>query len=214
MARSHFKKNVGYIPFLVGYKQISKKHVGYIQIPKKNSSAIYHFGRLYTTLGRLWLNIETMSAIYHCKSAIYHSENLGRLNTIFGRPFAANFVSTRCLFWGLFTCCELSFYTRCLFWGLFTWCLFLHDIYFEVCLHVVNFLSIHDVYFEVCLHVMNFVSTRYLFWGLFTCCELSFYTWCLFLGVFTCCELCPYTISILKIVYMLWTLFVHDVYFS
>ena len=89
---------------------------------QKNASAIYHLGRLYTTLGPLWLNIEKMSAIYHCKSAIYHSENLGRLYTIFDRPFSANFVSTRCLFWGLFRCCELSFYTRCLFWGLFTCC--------------------------------------------------------------------------------------------
>ena len=138
MARSHFKKNVGYIPFLVGYIQISKKHVGYIQIPKKNASTIYHFGRLYTTLGRLWLNIETMSAIYHCKSAIYNSENLGRLYTIFGRPFAANFVSTRRLFWGLFTCCELSFYTRCLFWGLFTCC--------ELCSDMISILSILMVY--------------------------------------------------------------------
>ena len=94
--------------------------------------------------------------------------------------------------------------------------LFLHDVYFEVCLHVVNFLSIHDVYFEGCLHAdANFVSTLfwglftccelsfytrwYLFWGLFTCCELSFYTRCLFWGVFTCCELCSYMISILNI---------------
>ena len=177
MARSHFKTNVGYIPFFVGYIQISKKHVGYIQIQKKNSSAIYHFGRLYTTLSRLWLNIETMSAIYHCKSAIYHSENLGRLYTIIGRPFAANFVSTRCLFSGLFTCCELSFYTRCLFWGLFTcwcelcfytisilrfaymfWTFFLYTISILRIIYMLWTLFLREVYFKVCLHVVNFLS--------------------------------------------------------
>ena len=110
------------------------------------------------------------------------------------------------------------------------WTFFLREVYFKVCLHVVNFLSIHDVYFEVCLHAdANFVSTRYLFWGLFTCCELSFYTRCLFWGLFTGYELCFYAKSILKFVYMLWTFFLytmsilrcvymllclHDIYFE
>ena len=118
-----------------------------------------------------------MSAIYHCKSAICHSENLGRLYTIFGRPFAANFVSTRCLFWGWFTCCELSFYTRCLFWGLFTcwcelcfytisilrfvyilWTFFLYTMSILRIVYMLWTLFLREVYFKVCLHVVNFLS--------------------------------------------------------
>ena len=92
--------------------------------------------------------------------------------------------------------------------------LFPHDIYFEVCLHVVNFISIHDVYFwglftcyelcfyaivyfKVCLHVVNFLSIHDVYFEVCLHAANFVPTRCLFWGLFTCCELCSYTMSIL-----------------
>ena len=75
-------------------------------------------------------------------------------------------------------------------------------------------LFLHDVYFEVCLHVVNFVPTRCLFWGLFTWCALWSYTMSILRCIYMLWTFFLYTMSILRFVYMLWTLFLHDVYFK